>query len=151
MASLTFFSCSRLALAGIFVCGVAQGEPSNSSTISATVGPLRSSSGSVACRLYTSSSGFPHTTTGTITQRVKVASDFAHCVFEKLTPGTYAVMVHHDENENRKMDKNRLGMPLEGYGASNNATRALRAPSWDDSKFVVEASKTRELTIALRY
>ena len=155
VAFVTFFSRSfsrsRLAFASLLVCGAAQGEPANSAAISVTVGPLRSGNGSVACRLYTSGKGFPLTTTGTFTQRVKVASQFARCVFEQPIPGTYAVMVHHDENDNRKMDKNRLGMPIEGYGASNNCTRPLSAPSWDDAKFVVEAQKTRELTIALRY
>jgi uncharacterized protein (DUF2141 family) len=42
-------------------------------------------------------------------------------------------------------------MPLEGYGASNKHTHALKAPSWQESKFSVDAEKTRELTIAVRY
>ena len=151
MAYLTFFSWSRLVFAGILVSGVAQAEASSTSTLSATVGPTRTSNGSLACRLYASGDGFPRTATGTVTQRVKVANGSARCVFEKLTPGTYAVMVHHDENDNRKMDKNLLGMPLEGYGASNNRTHALSAPTWDESKVVVEAGKTRSLAISLRY
>jgi len=151
MASLPFFSWARLAFAGILVSGVAQAEPDNSSTISATVGPLRNTQGSVACRLYTSGSGFPLTAVGTTTRLVKVTGGSARCVFDKLAPGTYAVMVHHDENGNRKMDKNVLGMPLEGYGASNNCTHALSAPTWEEAKFVVEPGKTRSLAIALRY
>jgi len=152
MAFLPLTSGLRLAFAGILVSGVAQAEPaSNTSTISVNVGPLRTSNGSVACRLYTSAEGFPRTATGTSTQRVKVTGSSARCVFEKVTPGTYAVMVHHDENDNRKMDKNLLGMPLEGYGASNNRTYALSAPTWEESKFVVEAGKPRAFAIALRY
>jgi uncharacterized protein (DUF2141 family) len=152
MPSLTFSSGLRLAFAGILVSGVAQAEPtSNTSTVVANVGPLRTTHGSVACRLHTSGDGFPRTTTGTTTRRVKATSDAARCVFEKVPPGTYAILVHHDENDNRKMDKNLLGIPLEGYGASNNHTYALSAPSWDESKFVVEAAKPRALAIALRY
>lgn len=151
MVSLTFFSRSRLAVAGVLVSGIVNAEPANTSTISVNVGPLRSSNGSVACRLYTSSEGFPRTASGTVNRRVKVTASSARCVFEKVTPGTYAVMVHHDENDNRKMDKNLLGIPLEGYGASNNHTYALSAPTWDESKFGVEAGKPRTLAIALRY
>jgi len=151
MASFTFFSWSRLAFAGLLVSGVAQAEPANTSAIAVTVGPLRNQRGSVVCRLYTSSVGFPRTTTGTTTRSVKVANGSARCVFEKLAPGTYAVMIHHDENDNRKMDTNLLGMPLEGYGASNNRTYALSAPTWDESKVVAEAGKTRTLAISLRY
>jgi len=151
MVSLTFFSRSRLALAGVLVSGIAHAEPANTSTISVNIGPLRSSNGSVACRLYTSSEGFPRTATGTVNRRVKVTGSTARCVFENVAPGTYAVMVHHDENDNGKMDKNLLGMPLEGYGASNNRTYALSAPTWAESKFAVEAGKPRTLAIGLRY
>lgn len=73
------------------------------------------------------------------------------CVFEKLPPGTYAIAVHHDENDNRKLDTNLLGIPQEGYGVSNNHIPALSAPTWQESKFTVEAGKTVELSIALRY
>jgi len=129
----------------------AETSPEASSSVSANVGPLRNSRGSVACRLYQSGDGFPRTTKGTLTRRVKVTGATARCTFERLPPGTYAIAVHHDENDNRKFDTNFLGIPLEGYGASNNHTPAPRAPSWQESKFTLEREKTLELSIALRY
>jgi uncharacterized protein (DUF2141 family) len=39
--------------------------------------------------------------------------------FEGLAPGSYAVLVYHDENNNGKLDTNALGMPKEGVGTSN--------------------------------
>ena len=131
---------------------VAQAEPSpNTATISVNVGPLRNANGVLACRLHLSAEGFPRTGTGTVSQRVKLASGSSRCVFENVTPGTYAVVVLHDENDNRQCDKNRLGIPLEGYGVSNNHTYALSAPTWQESKFVVEGGKHRTLAISLRY
>ena len=50
-------------------------------------------------------------------------------------PGTYAVAVYHDENANVKFDKNWFGLPVEGYGISNNPTFFLRAPAFDEAKF----------------
>ena len=38
----------------------------------------------------------------------------------KIPPGTYAVKLHIDENENGKLDTNFLGIPKEQYGFSNN-------------------------------
>ena len=35
-------------------------------------------------------------------------------------PGTYAATAYHDENGNTKFDKNWIGMPIEGFGVSNN-------------------------------
>ena len=59
---------------------------------------------------------------GIVSRRVKIEGASARCVFEDVTPGTYAVVVLHDENDNRQCDRNRLGIPLEGYGVSNNRT-----------------------------
>jgi uncharacterized protein (DUF2141 family) len=125
--------------------------PDSDSGVSVNVGPLRNTQGTVACRLHTSSAGFPRDSQGTTSRRVKVTGTLARCTFEKLRSGTYALVVHHDENDNRKLDKNALGIPVEGYGASNNRTRALRAPTWEDSKFEVERGMTRELSINPRY
>ncbi|HKO46143.1 MAG TPA: DUF2141 domain-containing protein [Polyangiaceae bacterium] len=152
MTSHPFFFWPGLAFAAILVSGVTWAEPSsNTSTISVNVGPLRNDKGVLACRLHPSADGFPRTGTGTISKRVKIAGGATRCVFENVAPGTYAVVVHHDENDNRQFDKNLLGIPIEGYGASNNRTYALSAPSWRESKFVVEGGKERLLAISLRY
>ena len=39
----------------------------------------------------------------------------------EIPPGTYAVKIHIDENENGELDTNFLGIPKEQYGISNNA------------------------------
>ena len=152
MTTRTFLGLSQLAIAGLLSSGAAQAGPSaNTATISVTVGPLRTSNGSLACRLHAAADGFPRSATGTVSQRVKITAGSARCVFENVSAGTYAIVVHHDENDNRQCDKNRLGMPLEGYGVSNNHTHALSAPKWHESKFLVEGGKDRALAISLRY
>jgi len=42
-------------------------------------------------------------------------------VFKDVTNGSYAVQYFHDENENKKLDKNIIGIPKEGFGFSNDA------------------------------
>ena len=59
--------------------------------------------------------------------------------FKDLKPGEYAVMITHDENDNGKMDTNVMGMPLEGYGFSNNP-QVMRKPTWDEARFTVTDS-----------
>ncbi len=149
-----FFSRPLLACAGaLLVARVSTAEPSPpaNSAIVVDVGPLRALAGSVACRLFKSPSGFPYASNDTVTVRVKAAAPTVRCAFENVPPGTYAIVVLHDENDNRKLDKNRLGIPLEGYGVSNNHTHALAAPRWDEAKFGVERDKVRELAIGIRY
>jgi len=38
----------------------------------------------------------------------------------KIPPGTYAIKLHIDENENGRLDTNFIGIPKEQYGISNN-------------------------------
>lgn len=54
--------------------------------------------------------------------------------FEELKPGTYAIMVFHDENDNNRMDFEPNGMPKEDYGMSNNVM-AMGPPTFDQAKF----------------
>ena len=56
--------------------------------------------------------------------------------FKDLPPGDYAVMVMHDENGNGKLDSNMIGMPVEGYGFSNNPN-VMRKPTFEEARFTL--------------
>jgi uncharacterized protein (DUF2141 family) len=71
-------------------------------------------------------------------------------VFPDLTPGEYAVIVFHDENDNGKFDKNALGIPLEGYAISNNARGVLSAPTFQEASVHVD-DQAKTIRIALQY
>ena len=47
------------------------------------------------------------------------ASGAASVKFGDLVPGTYVLVLLHDENENNKLDT-MLGIPKEGFGFSRN-------------------------------
>lgn len=57
--------------------------------------------------------------------------------FNNVEPGDYAIRYFHDENNNRDFDNNMFGMPIEGYGFSNNATVNFGPPSYQQMTFVV--------------
>ena len=60
----------------------------------------------------------------------------ATLTFENVTPGDYAVMVMHDVNDNKQMDREANGMPTESY--ANTGTMELYGPpTFDGSKFEV--------------
>lgn len=60
----------------------------------------------------------------------KANGDSITVVFENLKPGKYAVSVLHDANKNQDLDKNKLGIPKEGFGFSNNVNGAMGPPSF---------------------
>lgn len=71
-------------------------------------------------------------------------------IFKDLPQGTFAVTVLHDENNNGKMDKKFFGMPKEGYGASDNPKKKMRAPNFNEAKFSLNGSE-QTIKIALIY
>ena len=64
--------------------------------------------------------------------------------------GVYAVSVFHDENMNQKLDKNFMGVPKEGYGASNNPKKKLGPPNFSETKFQLNGTQ-QSLEIKLVY
>jgi uncharacterized protein (DUF2141 family) len=65
-------------------------------------------------------------------------------------PGGYAVSIYHDANGNGHFDQNFLGLPLEGFGFSNNPSTMLGAPKFADARFVAPAGDVT-IHIRLRY
>ena len=66
----------------------------------------------------------------------------AEAVFDNLPEGDYGVAVIHDKNKNEKLDFTDFGMPLEGYGHSNNPAKRQGAPDFNETKFVFSAPAT---------
>ncbi len=98
---------------------------------------IRNSTGAVACALFESSVGFPteYLHAASRIMVIKVRDRQARCDFEDIAPGNYALAVVHDENMNGKLDVNWLGLPIEGYGFSNDASALLGAPSFPAASF----------------
>lgn len=113
---------------------------------------LRNSSGSVRCSLYDDADGFPTSQKHVIARTRAVPSDkSATCTFS--TPSRskkYAVVIHHDENDDGQFQRNALGMPLEGYGFSNNVRPVVSAPSFSECAFTFSGGK-HSLQISARY
>ena len=65
-------------------------------------------------------------------------------------PGEYAIALYHDDNANRKFDRNWYGKPKEGWAFSNNAKGRLGPPSYKSAAFKVEGTEI-EIHIRMRY
>jgi uncharacterized protein (DUF2141 family) len=125
----------------------------NTATIVLEVSTFRNTHGFLGCQLYPKGEDFPDNWSAhrDMRKRVPVTGPTTSCTFPDMPPGTYGAAVIHDENGNGKLDKNFLGMPLEGYGISNNHTHALSRPTWNESKFAVAADTTYTSRISIRY
>jgi len=62
-----------------------------------------------------------------------------------IAPGVYAIETFQDENSNNKMDTSWVGLPLEPFGFSRDATPFLSKPSFDDVKFTLAAGENSQV------
>jgi uncharacterized protein (DUF2141 family) len=99
---------------------------------------FRNSDGFAYVALYNQADGFPAVKAKALKiQHGTIQNGEVLLRFDQLPPGTYAVVMYHDENANGVYDTNLLGIPKEGWGASNDPRPRIRAPRFDEAKFEV--------------
>jgi uncharacterized protein (DUF2141 family) len=110
--------------------------PAAANSVKVIVVGLHSNDGEVDCALFNSADGFPDDASKAIkTVKSKIENQQATCTFVDVAPGDYAVSEFHDENGNGKLDRNFIGMPKEGVGASNDAAGHMGPPKFEDARF----------------
>jgi uncharacterized protein (DUF2141 family) len=140
-----------LALLTISVAEAQTNNTSDSNAIKVALVDLHSNDGEVRCALYSSADGFPDIfTKAAKTTTAKITNEQAVCEFSAVVPGDYAISAFQDENSNGKLDRNFIGMPKEGVGASNDAKGSFGPPKFDDARFSYKGG-LQLLTIHMRY
>lgn len=130
---------SLLALSGICVFA---------GTISLEILDVQNRAGNIYVGLYRQSKNFK-SFEDTYKQKIL----FPHAknitvIFDDIADGKYAIALFHDENGNKKLDKNFFGNPKEGYDFSNNPN-TLFEPSFEDAEF--ELNTTIKLQVEVNY
>jgi uncharacterized protein (DUF2141 family) len=112
---------------------------------------IKNKSGQIGFFLYNSADAFPnHTEMALSSGFVKVTGNSAEYTFANIPAGSYAVYVFHDEDNDKKLKTNFIGMPKEGMGVSNNAKGHFGPPKYNDAKFDFNKSD-QAITITLTY
>jgi uncharacterized protein (DUF2141 family) len=126
-------------------------ETNDTATLTVRVTGARNTKGKIWVTVFQDAQGFPDDPSKAVRhQSVDIDPNTlsAQVTFKDVPQGTFAVSVLHDENGNGKMDKNFVGVPKEGYGASNNPKKKKRAPTFDEAKFSLNSSgQTIEITL----
>lgn len=114
--------------------------PQATSTLTIKIKSIRNAKGKIGVVLYGKSDGFPLDPSGAFAMKqgdIDPKTLTATIIFENVPQGVYAATVLHDENLVGKMEFDSQGIPLEGYGISNNPDSSSGPPSFDDAKFQV--------------
>jgi uncharacterized protein (DUF2141 family) len=115
--------------------------------LTVTIDKIKGAKGSIRIGIFDSEDGFlKKPVDGKV---VKIEGDHVTVSFDKLKPGTYAVSVIHDENDNAELDTKALGIPKEGVGFSNNVMGKFGPPTFEDASIKLATEKS--LSIDLKY
>ena len=81
---------------------------------------------------------------------IKAKSGEVIAIFKNMKPGVYALAIHHDENINKEMDTNFIGLPKEGYGFSNDARVFFGPPNFEAASFII-GQKIKKISLHIVY
>lgn len=138
-----------LALAGLG--GAVSAAPANAGEVLITVTDLRSGKGVVRACMTTQENIFPKCIKDPAAHRTVVpANGKVEIRFTGVKPGTYAIALLHDENDNGKADRAIGMMPKEGYGFSRDAPVRMAPPKFKDAMLQI-GEGTARVIIKMRY
>lgn len=116
-----------------------------------TVTNLRNTKGVVMACMTADPDRFPRCRGDASSHRTSVAAGENIVLrFDNVRPGTYAIALLHDENENGRADRALTMIPKEGFGFSRDAPVRLGPPDFEDAAFDVQSSPVSQ-TIRMRY
>ena len=128
----------------ISVCGLCQTK------LQVTVTHIKGHKGNIIVGIFDSDESFLKKPLDG--RMMKASGDSVTVVFENLKPGKYAVSVLHDANKNEDLDKNKLGIPNEGFGFSNNVIGAMGPPSFERAQIDLgPEQKDLDIDIKMKY
>jgi uncharacterized protein (DUF2141 family) len=115
-----------------------------------TVDGLKPGVGTVRAALFANARDFPDMAKAMRLASVE-APEAAAVTLElnDVEPGTYALAVYQDTNDDQQLNKAKVGYPLEPYGFSENARRILGPPPFVDAAFAVDQDRV-ELSISVK-
>lgn len=122
-----------------------------SSQLAVQVNGLRNRQGEVCLSLFATSRGFPGNGADALQRKcMAITAHSQRVLFENLQPGSYAVAVLHDANSDREINRNFLGIPIEGFGFSRNPVIRTGPPTFSEAVVLVAGQMTN-IQVQLSY
>lgn len=146
-------ACSYLITIGtVAVTTVAVAQPDTLS-LKVTVSGYGEKQGEVMVALYSNENNFLEKPVKTEHTK-SVSGGATDLIIEGLEPGDYALAAYLDENGNRELDKNFIGIPTEPYGfsigsPSDGVKAKFAPPDFSDAKIQL-SDKQKAISIELK-
>jgi len=144
----------------IFVCSwglVTQAQAENSpqpdvqASLEVRVTGLRNLEGTLKIAICANPECYEDMTGHIATASVPITDNSMSVMFDNLFPSKFVVMLYHDEDNNGDLETNFLGLPLEGYGFSNNVEPSFGKPDFDELAIEVPEDGHKEVIQMIYY
>ena len=135
---------AALILGFVLTSFVSTAQDKEGVTITVTIENVLSNEGKILGAVHTDATFMKGQ--GIANKTVDAVKGAVTLTFENIKPGTYAIMLLHDSNNNKRMDFEANGMPKESYATTGELT--FGPPSFDNSKFEV---KDADLDFRIRF
>jgi uncharacterized protein (DUF2141 family) len=142
---------SRAPLAFAFVLFAASAPVANAAELTVTVKEVRNASGLVRIAVYDNAASFLKRPLAKVVQEAPASAGEVRFVVRDLPAGKYAVGSFHDENNTGKVEFGPLGVPLQGYGFSNDALSTEGPPSFAQAAFDFDGKADQAISFSLNY
>ena len=119
-------------LAFLFAIGVINAQKEKNGSLKITIENVLSDDGTILASLHTKETFLK--APGVASAEAPAKEGRVTLEFENINPGTYAILVIHDSNDNKQMDFDASGMPTESYGQTGDIN-LYGPPVFADSKF----------------
>jgi uncharacterized protein (DUF2141 family) len=153
MSSQQWYRFGRISACLLLVSAASTGfqAPASASSTSLTVqvNGFRSQRGQLCLSLFSKAQGFP-TSGAKATQARCLKANAPQITFKNLNAGNYAVAAFHDANGDGVLNRNRIGIPTEGFGFSRNPRIVTGPPRFSDSAIFL-AGPSQNIQIKLKY
>lgn len=143
-----FVPASALA-STLLLAGAPPALAADSASLTITVTGIEHTEGAVRAEVYAGPDGFREPERAAARLAVAAEPGTVMLTAEALAPGSVAVIVYHDEDNDGEMDRFLGMMPTEGYGVSNNPTLS-GPPDFDESAVLLNAG-ANAITVEMRY
>ncbi len=105
-------------------------------TLTVEITGIKNDQGKILLQLFNSKENYQNNTAYSANM-TKAKKGIVTVTFDNLEAGDYAIRYFHDENDNGKLEQNLFGMPVEGYGFSNNAMANFGPVAFEDMKVTI--------------
>lgn len=140
----------KLSIFTILLTVLVRFASAQSSTITVVIEGIKNIDGNILIRLYSNKSDFGIYDIVFLGVATTPLINKITYNFKDIPEGTYAIATWHDDNDNKKIVKNFLGIPIEKYGFSLNQYSKFGLPNFDDVSFEIGKGENIKLSIQLK-